>query len=370
MPAMPRPRKVEKERPIDVAAVRAALLTWFRASHRAMPWRSPGKLADPYRVLVSEAMLQQTQVATVIDYFNRFIDALPTMQALAAVDEQQVLRLWQGLGYYRRARHLHAAAKFIVNERGGLVPDTVEGLLELPGVGRYTAGAIASIAFGRSAPILDGNVARVISRVMAINEVIQKPAVREKLWSLAGEWAPPESKRNDPGDFNQAMMELGATVCTPRTPKCLLCPVASICRANQLGKPEAYPVVEKRKQPRAVMHRIISVLKGDARLLCQRPATGLWSNMWQQPTIEDAGLEATEHVRQTYGITLEEPVLITHFEHMTTHRRIRFELWEARCVGGRLKNGQWRSLDDLDDLPLPNPQARAVKILAKSAAIR
>src|SRR3954466_12295844 len=187
------------------------LLAWFDRHQRALPWRTVAPL-DPYIVLVSEAMLQQTQVATVIPYFQRFIARFPTVTALAESDEQQVLRLWQGLGYYSRARNLRAAARMVVQEFNGQVPQTVQELLSLPGVGRYTAGAVASIAFGKRAPILDGNVARVLCRLDCIRDDPREPATRELLWSRAAQILP----KSRLGDFNSALMELGALVCTPR----------------------------------------------------------------------------------------------------------------------------------------------------------
>src|SRR5438105_5534112 len=206
---------------------RRSLLAWYTANRRDLPWRvarkSPtSERPDPYRVLVSEAMLQQTQVATVIPYFNRFMAAYPTLRDLAAANEQEVLRVWQGLGYYSRARHLLGTAKILVDEKNGKIPATVEELLELPGIGRYTAGAIASLAFERRAPILDGNVSRVLCRLDLIRD-----ESKEALWTRAEELLP--KKRI--GDFNSALMELGATVCTPRAPKCLMCPVQKHCAA-------------------------------------------------------------------------------------------------------------------------------------------
>ena len=206
------------------------LLRWYDAHRRDLPWRIKNgsrETLDPYRVLVSEAMLQQTQVATVIPYFDRFIGRFPTFRALADADEQDVLRLWQGLGYYSRARNLHAAAKRIVREFGGEMPRTAEALRQLPGVGRYTAGAVASIAFDCPAPIVDGNVARVLCRIDRIESDprTDKPTL-EEIWRRAEQILPAARC----GDFNSALMELGATVCTPRNPKCLICPMKKGCR--------------------------------------------------------------------------------------------------------------------------------------------
>ncbi len=213
----------------DLPDFQRKLLRWYDKERRDLPWRLPRTSCatsrlNPYHVLVSEAMLQQTQVATVIPYYQRFLDQFPSIAELACADEHDVLRLWQGLGYYSRARNLHAAAKRIANELGGTFPDTVESLLELPGVGRYTAGAVASIAFDRRAPILDGNVVRVLCRIDKVEGDPREKNTQAGLWTRAEEILP--AKR--PGDFNSALMELGATICTPRNPRCLFCPVRKL----------------------------------------------------------------------------------------------------------------------------------------------
>jgi len=347
----------------DVRALRRDLLRWYRKHHRELPWRAlPGGRPEPYHTLVSEAMLQQTQVATVVPYFERFIAAFPTLADLAAADEQAVLRLWQGLGYYRRARHLHAAARVCVARHGGAVPSTLEALLDLPGVGRYTAGAIASIAFGQRTPVLDGNVARVLARLVALDQPIDQPTAREQLWSLAGALAP----SRDPGDFNQALMELGATVCTPREPRCPACPVRKHCRALSADRVAKLPMTGKRKAPAAVTHRVLAIRRGRRFLFEQRPEAGLWSAMWQLPTDESPnGTPPAAWARQRFGLIINEPDLLETFTHQTTHRTIRFEVLAAQAAGGRLRpnTGRWRLLSRLDDLPLPNPQRRVVRLL-------
>ena len=209
------------------------LLEWYRDNARALPWRPvPGSrtLGDPYRVWVSEIMLQQTRVAAVLDYYQRFMAALPTVEALAAVEEDRLMKLWQGLGYYNRARNLRKAAQQITGECGGLFPDTYEGLLALAGVGEYTAGAIASIAFGAPVPAVDGNVLRVVSRITGDEGDIARPETKKRMRSALQAVMP----RQDPGDFNQAMMELGAMVCLPNgAPRCEACPAGGFCRARR-----------------------------------------------------------------------------------------------------------------------------------------
>jgi A/G-specific adenine glycosylase len=370
---MPRitPTTALPDRLSDLSAItktiRRRLLAWYDSHHRDLPWRvKPSETPDPYCVLVSEAMLQQTQVATVLPYYVRFIEAFPTVRDLAGADEQAVLRLWQGLGYYRRARNLHAAARVIVDDHGAVVPGHVGDLLSLPGVGRYTAGAIASIAYGRAAPILDGNVARVLSRLFLINQPVDAHDTRKTLWRLAEELVP--SRR--PGDFNQAVMELGALVCTKANPSCSKCPLSSDCVALRDDRVAEVPVPAKRKTPLTAHHHIIAIERRGRFLFEKRPTKGLWSNMWQIPTSEDlsakvkpAALRAWTDSR--FGLSTDELKDIGSFTHQTTHRTIEFHVWHAPVTSGRLRprSGLWRSLTNLNDLPLANPQRRVVTML-------
>ena len=347
-------------------SIQQALLKWYTAHARVMPWRARKPLVpNPYHVLLSEAMLQQTQVATVINYFNRFITAFPTVNDLADANEQQVLKLWEGLGYYRRARNLHACAKQIVTEHNSIVPNTVDALLKLPGIGRYTAGAIASIAYDVPAPILDGNVVRVLSRWFAIPQSTDDKQTKELLWDLAQQLV---SKKRA-GDFNQAMMDLGATICTPKSPACLTCPLTKHCQAYEQGLAENLPKRTPRVKPTAVTHHVISIQRNGKHLLTQRPANGLWSNMWQLPTFEavtEKQLQA--QIKSVLGLTLGTLEKVQTFKHQTTHRTITFKHWAASQPAGRLKSGAgiWRKLNDLDDLPLANPQLKVIEHLAQT----
>jgi len=255
------------------------ILRWYDRSRRSLPWRAaPGAAADPYRVWLSEIMLQQTTVAAVRPYFEAFNARWPSVEALAAADEAELMAAWAGLGYYARARNLLACARAVTGEHGGRFPDSEEGLRKLPGIGRYTAAAIASIAFGRRAVVVDGNVERVVARVHAVEAPL--PGARPELYALADRLTPDERC----GDFAQAMMDLGATICTPRGPRCLLCPVASGCRAYAAGQPELYP----RKSPKRVRpHRqgFVYWLEADGHvLLVRRPAKGLLGGMLALPT--------------------------------------------------------------------------------------
>lgn len=345
-----------------------ALLQWYRENQRELPFRPTAKRpANPYHVLVSEAMAQQTQIATVVPYFRRFVEAFPTVQALADAQEQRVLTLWQGLGYYRRARNLRAAAKRIMDDFDGQVPATAEALLTLPGVGRYTAGAVASVAYNTPAPIVDGNVARVLARYFLIEDPIDKPATLKVLWKLAEELVTSSTKLSGgPRDFNQGVMELGALVCSPKSTKCLYCPLQESCRAFAAGKVADLPVKTPKKKPVAVTHTILAIRRGGKYLFVQRPADGLWSNMWQLPTLEDAGSpDLIAFVQQRFGLAITEPQPLASFTHQTTHRTIKFVMHRSEVESGRLaaKSGLWRGPTQIEDLPLAKPQLTALQKL-------
>ena len=258
------------------AAFQSGLLAWYDAHARDLPWRED---RDPYRVWLSEIMLQQTRVAAVIEHYHEFLRRFPTVQKLAAAREASVLAAWSGLGYYRRARMLHATAKAVVRERGGKFPATANELLELPGVGRYTAAAIASIAFGEAVAVVDGNVERVLQRVSG------QRLAGEELWDAAEKWL----DRSRPGDFNQALMELGATVCTPRSPACLTCPVVELCATRGELAGTAKPAPQKKRE----IHYTLSLRDENGRdgkvFLVQRPRdASLMAGMWELPEIDAA----------------------------------------------------------------------------------
>jgi A/G-specific adenine glycosylase len=346
------------------------MLDWFHQHQRPMPWRkSP---PDPYHVLISEAMLQQTQVATVIPYFSRFIAAFPSAHALAQADEQAVLKLWQGLGYYRRARNLHACAKAIVANHAGQVPSSVDHLLALPGIGRYTAGAVASIGHAIPTPLVDGNVMRVLTRWFAIPDSTDLPATQKQLWSIAEALVP----QDRPGDFNQSLMELGATLCTPTSPKCLLCPVASQCQANLQGTPELFPVRSPKKKPTSIIHELVFVQHKGHYLFVKRPDTGLWAGLWQCPTIElstpgkpkpsKAAISSLSKSLSALDIPAATPTWLGSFIHQTTHRTITFRVYTAPLTGPRLPESPtltWRTLQTLHDLPISVAQSKALATL-------
>jgi A/G-specific adenine glycosylase len=299
-------------------------------------------------------------VATVIPYFHRFLERFPTIHALAQSDEQDVLRLWQGLGYYSRARNLRRAAQTMVREVRGQVPNSVEHLLTLSGVGRDTAGAVASIAFGKPAPIVDGNVARVLCRIDRIESDPREKTTLARLWRRAEELLP----KKEIGEFNSAMMELGATVCTPRNPQCLICPVRAFCQAQQAGLQEQIPV--RRKMKINPLHRraVLCIEHGGKWLIEQRPATGRWAGMWQFVTVKLASIERLRATLAERGIGMSELTRMGKVKHALTHRRYEFHVLRGQCT--RQTAGTWASLSDLDRYPLSKPQLCVVELLKPS----
>lgn len=291
------------------ARIRRDLLAWYAASRRDLPWR---RTRDPWAIWVSEIMLQQTRVATVVPYFERFMARFPTPLALAEATEDQVLAAWSGLGYYRRARMLHAGARKVA--LSAEMPTDRDGLLELPGVGRYTAGAIASIAYGQPVGLVDGNVARVLARVFAIDEDIARGG-RRIAEELADELVPSD----EPGAFNQALMELGATVCTPRAPACGACPIAPTCRARAEGRVETLPVVAQKKAPKTErLQALVATLSGRV-LLARRRSTGRFGGLWEPP-IAEGGARAK---RDLYArVPVRRPLQKGSVTHVLSHRRL------------------------------------------------
>ena len=311
-------------------------------------------------------MLQQTQVATVIPYFKRFIARFATFAELAAADEQEVLRLWQGLGYYSRARNLQAAARQIVIGHGGLLPSEHEQLVKLPGIGRYTAGAVGSIAFGKRVPILDGNVTRVISRLDAIADDTRDGKTQKLLWSRAAEILP----RKRVGDFNSALMELGATVCTPKAPKCLICPVRKSCEAFAARMQDKIPMPRKPKST-PLSRRLTYCIQREGRwLIEQRPMRGRWAGMWQFITLAAPDCKAGKSCEKL-PVSVRQRVHLGSISHALTHRRYQFEVFLATASARRNKpgksSGKWVTLSELEQFPLPRPHVRIAQMLRDSA---
>ena len=260
------------------------LLEWYHSCARDLPWRSD---PTPYHVWISEIMLQQTRVEAVKEYYHRFLQLLPTIEHLAQVPEQQLLKLWEGLGYYNRARNLQKAAQIIMQEYGGQLPNDYLLLQKLPGIGKYTAGAIGSIAFGLPVPAVDGNVLRVLSRILADNSNISRPETKVHFENLLNEILPEIAKKGYSGDFTQALMELGAMVCVPNgAPKCLVCPLSSHCKGYQNGVAEELPVKDAKKS-RIIEHKTIFLLRNHDKIAIQkRPEKGLLANLWELPAMD------------------------------------------------------------------------------------
>lgn len=294
------------------------LITWFKIEQRKLPWREN---QDPYRVWVSEIMLQQTRVDTVIPYFNNFVSKFPTIEALANAPEDDVLKAWEGLGYYSRARNLQTAVREVSKVYEGVVPDNPKDIAKLKGVGPYTAGAILSIAYDIPEPAVDGNVMRVLSRIIGIWEDIAKPSTRKIFEEIIREII----SKEDPSSFNQGLMELGAIICTPKSPSCLLCPVQEHCVAFREGSQEELPIKSKKKAPRPVPLAVAVLKNSDGRyLIRKRPEEGLLAGQWEFVSVEltEGGSKEGQllsHVEEEYGgeAIIDEEVYA--FSHVFSH---------------------------------------------------
>ncbi len=353
--------------PASIRRVRPALLRWYDAHRRDLPWRNT---RDPYAIWISEAMLQQTRVETVIPYWARFLARFPDVASLADAEIDDVYAVWTGLGYYSRARNLKAAAVSIVADHGGRLPDTAEGLRSLSGIGRYTAGAVASIAFEREEPLVDGNVVRVFARLEDIREDTGEKAVVERLWSLASELV----RGPRPGDLNQALMELGATLCTPKRPHCLACPVRRECRAAAAGDPETLPRKKKRTAVRALRAVAVAIERSGRLLAVRRPEKGLMAGLWELPGGDlAAGEESKEHaariLRETVGLEIRELESVGQVEHVFTHRRLALDVFRAKAMpGARARISgytahRWLSAPELLELAHAGSTRKALTLL-------
>ncbi|MFW6184933.1 MAG: A/G-specific adenine glycosylase [Chloroflexota bacterium] len=328
------------------------LLEWWDEGHADLPWR---RRSDPYAIWVAEVMLQQTQITTVIPYYERWMARFPTVQALASAPLDDVLKLWEGLGYYSRARHLHEAAQTVVRKYGGALPRTAGELRKLKGIGPYTAGAIASIAFDEPAPIVDGNVIRVLSRLYDVDDDVTETETKKRLWELAATLVP----ETRPGDFNQALMELGQRVCTPATPDCHRCPLAEPCLARQRGTQLERPVRPPR-QNRPHHHVAAGVIwnEDERFLIAQRPLEGLLGGLWEFPGgKQEPGETLPETLRREIQEELSMDIAVgpplVSVKHGYTHFRITLHAFHARHVTGEPRNvgvadHAWVRLEDLD----------------------
>ena len=348
---------------------REALLDWYHDVKREMPWRNTD---DPYRIWVSEIMLQQTRVDQAEPYYQRFTDAFPTVHDLAEAERDAVLQQWEGLGYYSRARYLHEAAQTVVREHGGTVPSTYDGLKSLKGIGPYTAAAVASIAFGKAHGVLDGNVIRVLTRVFAIEEDSTRSRTRRRLQALADALVDPD----DPGNANQALMELGATVCTPRNPSCEACVLEPVCEAAEAGNPEHYPVTPESKP---VPHHDIAVglvFDAEGRLLIQRrPDDAMLGGLWEFPGGKREEGESTEaacrrELQEELGISVETDGLFYTLKHAYSHFKITLHAYPCCIVDGTPtpeidQPMRWVTVDELDDYAFPRANRKLIEELKR-----
>ena len=345
------------------------LLVWYRSVKRDLPWR---KTRDPYAIWVSEMMLQQTQVATVIPYWNRWLERFPTISDLANAPLEDVLKQWQGLGYYARARNMHKAAQVIVSRHGGVFPTRFEDVLALPGIGKYTAGAVCSIAYDQNVPLVDANVIRVLCRIFGIYGDPKSLDVQQQLWKLAGELIP----GGEAADFNQAMMELGALVCIKK-PRCEACPIQSVCAAYATGNPESLPQFA----PKAAFTEqidvcaVISHLSDDSRILfIRRPEGGLWGGLWELPriTLVDnetplKGAERAARDRAGLSVRILSETPVAKLRHGVTTRKIALLALSCIPVDDAPPTSEnstesdafaWLSPEETDQYPLSSPQAK------------
>jgi A/G-specific adenine glycosylase len=351
-------------------SLRRRLLAWYAENARDLPWR---KSQDPYCVWISEIMLQQTQVATVREYFKRFVGTFPTIHELAAAEELDVLRLWEGLGYYRRARQLHAAAKKVVAEHAGEFPRELDTLQSLPGIGRYTAGAIASIAFDKRAPILEANTIRLFSRLIGYRGEAVSAAGQRTLWQVAEDILPQKHIAR----FNQALMELGSLVCTPVGPKCHKCPLAGVCVANAAGLQSKIPIAKPRQVFTELREAAVVVRKNDSVLLRRCDEKERWAGLWDFPRFEleasgplFAKREIAEKVAAQTGITCAPGALFKTLRHGVTRFRITLDCFEGTYLEGRLRSGasaeiRWQTHSALQELPLSTTGRKIANLIRR-----
>lgn len=363
----------------EVEQIAQALLGWYEGAKRDLPWR---QTTDPYRIWVSEVMLQQTRVETVIPYYQRFLTAFPTVAELAGAPEDELLKVWEGLGYYSRARNLQRAAREVVERYAGRIPEDASAIASLPGIGPYTAGAVLSIAYNHSVPAVDGNVCRVLARLFRLSDDVSQPSVRRQFERIVERLIPPGRAR----DFNQALMELGATTCTPQSPRCDRCPLTSFCVGRAEGLQNALPVKSAKKAPRLVDISAAVLVEDGRILLTRRPNRGLLAGMWQLPSCEVSVEESWETSLATYldsclsiRVDVQGPAaeVVHTFTHIKWHLRA---FWCRRSAGntnrykglgdhersgdiGSIRQGEWLwvPLGEVDSHPMA---AAYLKVLA------
>jgi len=347
-------------------AIRRKLMRWYEENARDLPWR---RTSDPYAVWLSEILLQQTRVDQGLPYYERFLKRFPKVESLASASEHDVLKAWEGLGYYSRARNLHKASRIVVNDHDGTFPRRADEWQALPGIGRYTAGAIASIVYGESVPVLDGNVIRVLTRLFDIDACSDTPSVREELWTLAGALVPETA----PGDFNQAMMELGATICASCNPACQDCPLAKQCLSREAGTQLARPV---RKAKKAVPHKelvIGAIVKSGRILIAKRPSSGLLGGLWELPGGEvNAGESHAKALRRclkkSVGLRVKVGGLVASVDHAYSHFRVTMNVYRCDFVSGEVSANEhdefkWMTRARFDEFAFPKAHHKFLHLL-------
>jgi A/G-specific adenine glycosylase len=349
--------------------VQGELLPWFQRHARRMPWRDH---RTPYRIWISETMLQQTRVDTVIPYFLKWMKVFPTVEALATAEQEQVLKVWEGLGYYARARNLHAGAQQVVNEFGGELPRVPRQLGSIKGIGPYTLAAIMSLAFDEPFAVLDGNVERVLTRLCAIGEDIRKPAVKVKLRALAGRLL----ADHPPGEFNEAVMELGATVCTPTSPQCGACPLRSICRAGKSGSTHRFPFKSSRPSiPTVTVGAGVVWKSPDNFLVARRNEKGMLGGLWEFPGGKQEGGESIpeciqRELEEELGIRVEVGKELVNVRHSYTHFHLRMSVHHCRWLGDPPQaidcaDFRWVTLQECEKLPFSKADLKVIEALKK-----
>lgn len=362
---------------LDHRMLVTSLLRWWDEGHTLPPWRES---RDPYAIWVSEVMLQQTQIATVIPYYERWMSRFPTVYALALASLDAVLKQWEGLGYYSRARNLHAAAQIIVAEYDGNLPHSASELIKLPGIGRYTAGAIASIAFDQPVPILDGNIIRLLSRLIDLADDVTTTATKKKLWQLATDLVPQQR----PGAYNQSLMELGQQCCRPATPLCSRCPLSAICLARERGTEQQRPVRPPRK--RVPHYDVVAGIIWQAQeqsatapfLIAQRPLDGLLGGLWEFPGGKQESGETLEQalrreIREELALDIAVGRQLTTVKHAYTHFRITLHAFHARALGNNpqhigVADYAWVTLAHLDDYAFAAADRQIIAALSASVS--
>ncbi len=341
----------------------ALLLNWYDQHARALPWRNH---PDPYAVWVSEIMLQQTRVETVIPYFEKWMLAFPTVQALAAAPEQQVLSLWEGLGYYSRARNLHKGAQVVVTQLNGQIPASPTELQLLPGIGAYTAAAIASMAFNQNVATVDGNIKRVYSRLFNVEEIVESVTGTKLIWALAKEHLPPARA----GDYNQALMDLGATVCLPKNPSCGQCPLESICKAKALGVQSQRPIL---KVKTAIPHKLKSaavLFQDDKVLLIKRPANGLLGGLWEFPSVEveaDSAESLVAAIEAEYKLVVSPLNFLLKVQHTYTHFKLTEYAYLCQLNSALMNEAaEWVDFQKLTNYPMGKVDRRIANFILSS----